>query len=197
MESVVQTKPDQSTAELRESIRRHVRYSLGREWRNLSGREIFSAVALAVRDLLVDRMFRTEKRYQEMDAKKVYYLSMEYLMGRSLGNNLINLGLYETCGRVLEEMGIDLEEVREGESDAGLGNGGLGRLAACFLDSLATLDMLGFGYGINYEYGLFRQQISNGYQRERPDHWRSYGTPWLIERPDEACIVPAYGHMDR
>ena len=196
MESVVEKKPDLSTAELRESIRRHVRYSLGREWRNLSGREIFSAVALAVRDLLVDRMFQTEKRYKEMDAKKVYYLSMEYLIGRSLGNNLINLGLYETCGRVLEEMGIDLEEVREGEADAGLGNGGLGRLAACFLDSLATLDMPGFGYGINYEYGLFRQQISNGYQRERPDHWRSYGTPWLIERPDEACIVPAYGHME-
>lgn len=197
METALQTRSDQGTTDFQEAIRRHVRYSLGREWRNLSGREIFTAVALSVRDRLVDLTFETEKRYRDADAKRLYYLSMEYLMGRSLGNNLINLGLFETAQEALDRMGIDLEDVREGENDAALGNGGLGRLAACFLDSLATMNLPGFGYGINYEYGLFRQQISDGNQRERPDHWRSYGTPWQIERPDEACIVPVYGRVER
>lgn len=196
MESALKTRSEDRVHEFQEAIRRHVRYSLGREWRNLSGREIFTAVALAVRDQLVDQMFDTENRYREADAKRLYYLSMEYLMGRSLGNNLLNLGLFDVAREALDRMGIDLEDVRDGESDAALGNGGLGRLAACFLDSLATMDMPGFGYGINYEYGLFRQQISNGRQREKPDHWRSYGTPWQIERPDEACIVPVYGRVE-
>jgi starch phosphorylase len=186
----------ETSARFEESIKTHIRYSLGRELRGLSGREIFSAVALAVRDRLVDLLFETEKRYQEADAKRVYYLSMEYLIGRSLGNNLINLGLYDVCREALADLGLDIEEVREAENDAALGNGGLGRLAACFLDSLATLGMPGYGYGINYEYGLFRQQIADGHQRERPDHWRSFGTPWFIERPDEACIVPVYGRIE-
>ncbi|MFH1279910.1 MAG: glycogen/starch/alpha-glucan phosphorylase [Candidatus Eisenbacteria bacterium] len=196
MESALEARPRDKVHEFQEAIRRHVRYSLGREWKNLSGREIFTAVALAVRDHLVDLMFETENRYREADAKRLYYLSMEYLMGRSLGNNLINLGLFDIAREALDRMGIDLEDVRDGESDAALGNGGLGRLAACFLDSLATMNLPGFGYGINYEYGLFRQQISSGQQREKPDHWRSYGTPWQIERPDEACIVPVDGRVE-
>ena len=195
-EPMEEQRPDETVSELRSAIQRHVRYSLGKEWESLSGREVFTAVALAVRDRLVDRMLETEARYREAQAKRVYYLSMEYLIGRSLGNNLLNLGLLGACEAALEGLGVDLEEVREGESDAGLGNGGLGRLAACLLDSLATLGMPGFGYGINYEYGLFRQQITDGHQRERPDHWRSYGTPWLIDRPDESCIVPVYGRME-
>ncbi|MBN1824826.1 MAG: glycogen/starch/alpha-glucan phosphorylase [Candidatus Eisenbacteria bacterium] len=185
-----------SVSEMQQAIQRHVRYSMGRNWKNLSGQELFTAVALAIRDRLVDGMIETEERYRRNGAKRLHYLSMEFLIGRSLGNNLLNLGLFETAREALDRMGVDLEEVREGENDAALGNGGLGRLAACFLDSLATLDMPGFGYGINYEYGLFRQQIANGQQRERPDQWRSFGTPWLIERPDQACIVPAYGRLE-
>ena len=121
---------------------------------------------------------------------------MEFLIGRSLGINLTNLDIFEACRTALMDMGIDLEEVREQETDAALGNGGLGRLAACFLDSLATLDYPGFGYGIHYEYGLFKQEIDNGYQKEKPDHWLSKAGPWQIERADEACIIPLYGRIE-
>jgi starch phosphorylase len=131
-----------------------------------------------------------------MNSKRVYYLSIEFLMGRSLGNNLHNLGLFTLCQQVLREMGVELADIEESERDAALGNGGLGRLAACFLDSLATLDLPGYGYGIHYEYGLFRQEIRNGYQRERPDNWLAYGTPWEIERADEACLIPVYGRIE-
>src|SRR5207247_6312725 len=118
------------------------------------------------------------------------------LVGRSLGNNLYNLGLFEVCRDALSEMGVDVEEVREREVDAALGNGGLGRLAACYLDSLATLGMPGFGYGINYEYGLFRQEIDNGEQVEKADNWRTFATPWTIERPQESVLVPLYGRIE-
>jgi glycogen phosphorylase len=179
------------------SMRQHIRYSLGKKWENLSNRDLFMAIALTVRDWMVDRMLATEERCQKAQAKRLYYLSMEYLIGRSLSNNLANLGLLEPCRQTLLEMGVDLEEVRESEADAALGNGGLGRLAACFLDSLATLDMPGYGYGINYEYGLFKQEIDAGYQREKPDNWLAHGTPWQIERPDEACQIPVYGRLEQ
>ncbi len=191
------SKPEGSSrSALQESIRHHVRYSLGKEWQHLSGHDLFMAVALAVRDRLVDRRLATEARYQQANAKRLYYLSIEFLMGRSLNNNLYNLGLFEPCQKALREMGVDLAAVEESESDAALGNGGLGRLAACFLDSLATLDMPGYGYGIHYEYGLFKQVIHSGYQREKPDNWRAYGTPWEIERADEACLIPVYGRIE-
>ena len=173
-----------------------MRYALGRDCETLSDRDLFWTVALAARDKMVDGMFATEKRYTEAKAKRLYYLSMEFLMGRTLGNTLINLGLWDSCREALEKRGADLDEVRESEPDAALGNGGLGRLAACFLDSLATLSMPGFGYGINYEYGLFKQEIQQGYQIEKPDNWLSYGTPWQIERPDESVLVPVYGRVD-
>jgi glycogen phosphorylase len=179
------------------SIRRHIRYSLGKKWDKLSNRDLFMAIALTVRDWMVDRMLATEERYHKAHAKRLYYLSMEYLIGRSLANNLSNLGLLEQCRETLLAMGVDLDEVRESESDAALGNGGLGRLAACFLDSLATLDMPGYGYGINYEYGLFKQEIDAGYQKEKPDNWLAHGTPWQIERPDEACLIPVYGRLEQ
>jgi glycogen phosphorylase len=179
------------------SIRQHMRYSLGKKWDKLSNRDLFMAIALTVRDWMVDRMIATEERCQKVQAKRLYYLSMEYLIGRSLSNNLANLGLLEACRETLLEMGVDLDEVRESEADAALGNGGLGRLAACFLDSLATLDMPGYGYGINYEYGLFKQEIDAGYQREKPDNWLADGTPWQIERPDEACRIPVYGRLEQ
>src|SRR6266508_785477 len=178
------------------SIHQHMRYSLGKKWEKPSNRDLFMAIALTVRDWMVDRMFATEERCQKVQAKRLYYLSMEYLIGRSLSNNLANLGLVEPCRESLLAMGVDLEEVRESEADAALGNGGLGRLAACFLDSLATLDMPGYGYGIHYEYGLFQQEISNGYQQERPDSWLASGTPWEIERIDEACLIPVYGRIE-
>src|SRR4249920_2474785 len=179
-----------------EAICRHVRYSLAKAWPSLSKRDLFVAVALAVRDRMVDKMFETAARYRKADAKRLYYLSMEFLIGRLLGTNMQNLGLLEVCQEALLRMGVDLEELHEGESDPALGNGGLGRLAACFLDSLATLGMPGYGYGINYDYGLFKQEMENGYQKEKPDLWRTHGMVWQIERPDEACMVPVYGRID-
>ncbi|MDR3418500.1 MAG: glycogen/starch/alpha-glucan phosphorylase [Nevskia sp.] len=181
---------------LRESILRHARYSLAQPWESLSTRQIFECVSLAVRDVLVDRLFDTEQRRRQSDAKCLYYLSIEYLPGRSLANNLINLGLYDPCREALAQMGMDLEAVEASERDAALGNGGLGRLASCFLDSLATLGMPGYGYGINYEYGLFRQEIDHGDQKEKPDNWLAVRSPWQIERPDEACYVPVYGRIE-
>jgi len=188
--------PVLSPDEIDTEIRRHSRYALGRDGETLSERELFWTLALAARDKMVDGMFATEQRYMENKAKRLYYLSMEFLMGRTLGNTLINLGLWESCREALEKRGVDIDEVRETEPDAALGNGGLGRLAACFLDSLAALGMPGFGYGINYEYGLFKQEIKQGYQVEKPDNWLSYGTPWEIERPDQAVLVPVYGRVE-
>jgi len=178
------------------SVSRHARYSLGKKWTDLSERDRFLAAALAVRDRLVDRMLETEDRYRDADAKRLYYLSLEFLMGRSLGNNLQNLGLYDLFREELLKAGMDLEEVRAEECDAALGNGGLGRLAACFLDSLATLDLPGFGYGINYEYGLFKQEIYDGHQQEKPDNWLAHPTPWQIHRHDESCLIPLYGRIE-
>jgi starch phosphorylase len=169
---------------------------LAQPWDQLTQRQVFECVSLAVRDLIVDRWFDTERRYRQADAKQLYYLSIEYLLGRMLANNISNLRIDDICREALRQMGFSLDVVEEAEPDAALGNGGLGRLAACFLDSLATLDMPGYGYGINYEYGLFRQVIDDGYQKERPDHWLRSGTPWEIERPDEACLVPVYGRIE-
>ncbi len=178
---------------LREGIESFLRTAKGRVWSDASQRDRLHALATAVRLPALDAMRASERRYREQDAKRLYYLSMEFLMGRSLGNNLTNLGLYDSARVVLLELGDDLEELQALEHDAALGNGGLGRLAACFLDSLATLDLPGFGYGINYEYGLFRQSFINGNQQEQPDHWMDGGSPWLIERPDEAVMIPVYG----
>jgi starch phosphorylase len=153
-------------------------------------------VSLATRDLLIDRHIETERRYRDAAAKRLYYLSIEYLVGRLLSSNLTNLRLDDLCRGMLRELGVSLEDIVEAEPDAALGNGGLGRLAACFLDSLATLDMPGSGYGIHYEYGLFRQEIDGGDQKEKPDNWLAFGTPWEIERADERCLVPVYGRIE-
>ncbi len=186
----------QDTDPLRRSILRHIRYTLARPQNGLTPRELFKPVSLAIRDLLVDRMLETESRYRRQSVKRLYYLSLEFLMGRWLSDNLCNLRLQEPCRAILAELGVDLDEVLEAEPDAGLGNGGLGRLAACFLESLATLGMPGFGYGIDYEYGLFKQEIVGGHQREKPDLWKSEGTPFYIERPQDVCEVPLYGRME-
>src|SRR5690349_5826222 len=145
---------------------------------------------------MIDRLLKTEQRYRENDVKRVCYLSLEFLMGRWLSDNLCNLRLNEPCRGVLAELGISLDEVLDSEADAGLGNGGLGRLAACFLESLATLGMPGFGYGIDYEYGMFKQEISNGFQREKPDRWKANGTPFQIGHAEESVALNLYGKVE-
>ncbi len=174
--------------QIKESFKYHLLYSLAKDETVSTEQDIYQSLAFSVRDRLIERWIKTQKTYFEQDAKKVYYLSMEFLMGRTLGNSLINLGLYEDAAVSMKDLGYELEELRETEWDAGLGNGGLGRLAACFLDSMATLELPGYGYGIRYEYGIFFQQILNGYQVETPDNWLRFGNPWEIPRPE--CIYP-------
>ncbi len=192
-----QSTPDPTASRgyvpLREGIEAFLRFAKGRIWSEASPRERLHALSVAVRRPALDAMRESERRYREQDAKRVYYLSMEFLMGRLLGNNLTNLGIYDEARAIMTELGEDLDELQALEPDAALGNGGLGRLAACFLDSMATLDYPGFGYGINYEFGLFKQTFVNGFQHEKPDHWMSEESPWLIERLDEAVMVPVFG----
>lgn len=185
-----------SAGELWQAILKHIRYTLGQSRVDLSAKSMVRPLALAIRDQLIDGMLETEERYRATSAKRLYYLSMEFLMGRALSDNLCNLQLTNLCREALADHGVDLEEVLESEVDAGLGNGGLGRLAACFLESMATLGMPGFGYGIDYEYGMFTQEIQDGYQREKPDRWKKFGTPLQIPRPDQSVDVPIYGNCD-
>ena len=181
---------------LREAILRHIRYTLVRPTSELTPADYLTPVSLAVRDRIVDRLIDTERRYRHKDQKRLYYLSMEFLIGRLLANNLRNLGLYDTCAEVAQDMGLNLADVLETECDPALGNGGLGRLAACFLDSLASLSYPGYGYGINYQFGLFRQTFMNGFQREQPDNWAVHGTPWHIERREQSSMIPIYGRLE-
>ena len=178
------------------SIERELRYQFAKGISNATPDELFRATASALRPRIVDGLLETAARFRSADAKSVYYLSMEFLLGRSLRNNLQNLGLYEVVEDALAVLGLRLSDVLEVEPDAALGNGGLGRLAACFLDSLASLHMPGYGYGINYEFGLFRQDIEHGYQKEAPDYWASEQSPWLIEHQDQAFTIPIYGHIE-
>ncbi|HYK05496.1 MAG TPA: glycogen/starch/alpha-glucan phosphorylase [Thermoanaerobaculia bacterium] len=197
-DSVHKSEPRSSRGHihLREGIESFLRFAKGRVWQDASQRERLFALSTAVRRPALDAMRESERRYREQDAKRLYYFSMEFLMGRALGNNLTNLGIFDEARTVLTELGADLEELQSLEHDAALGNGGLGRLAACFLDSMASLDLPGFGYGINYEFGLFRQEFVNGYQHEQPDHWLDGGgSPWLIARDDEAVSIPVYGSI--
>ncbi|WP_241290151.1 glycogen/starch/alpha-glucan phosphorylase [Burkholderia stabilis] len=187
---------DAATDALRADIVAALRYDFGKSPAQASSGDLFHALALAVRKRLVDRWLETEARYQASDTKRVYYLSMEFLMGQSLASNLIALGLEETARAALESLDVELRTVVDAEYDAALGNGGLGRLAACFVESLASLGFAGFGRGIKYEYGLFRQQIDNLEQTERPDLWHSDSSPWLIERADETRYIPLYGRIE-
>ncbi len=184
-----------SAAPLVDQIRAELRYNIGRP-STPSPDDLFRALALSARRPILDRLYDTLHRYDTRGVKRLYYLSMEFLVGRSLSNNLQNLGMYDEARAAIAELGRDLEDIEAVEPDPALGNGGLGRLAACFLDSLATLDMPGFGYGLHYEFGLFKQEIRNGYQHERPDHWMSLESPWVIERADESVIVPVYGRVE-
>ncbi len=183
-------------AALSADIRRYFGTFLGRDRHCRSSHYPYQALVYAVRDRLMERWKRTRYTYERQQAKQAYYLSLEFLMGRALGNALLNLGLEEPAARALHRFGLDVEEIVDNETDAGLGNGGLGRLAACFLDSCATLQLPVMGYGIRYEYGMFRQCIVNGRQVEEPDHWLREGNPWELERPEHTRRIQFYGRTE-
>jgi len=182
--------------DLKESISSHLKYSQVRDWRRATLMDKYNSVALTVRDRLVQRWIKTQQNYFESDPKRVYYLSMEFLVGRALSNYLVNLDFKDECCQAMRELGFHLEEIEQADIEAGLGNGGLGRLAACFLDSLATLGIPGYGYGIRYEFGIFYQSIINGYQVEKADDWLRRGSPWEIPRPDYMYPVRFYGKTE-
>ena len=187
---------DESSKLFKSLLEHHLRFTLAKRRIQLSKSDWYRATAMVVRDMLVEKMLATEARFDRRNAKKIFNLSVEFLIGRSLENNLYNLGIIDVGRDYLAEAGFDLQLLFDYEPDAALGNGGLGRLAACFLDSLATLDIPGYGYGINYEYGLFRQEIRDGHQIERPDAWQQETSPWLIERPEDTCLIPVYGRIE-
>ncbi|HLP97457.1 MAG TPA: glycogen/starch/alpha-glucan phosphorylase [Sideroxyarcus sp.] len=181
---------------IEEDFCRYFNHSLGWDKASVSSYRVYASCAWALRDRLVERWRRTQRAYDESSCKQAYYLSLEFLMGRALGNALLNLDMDDKTAEALRNLGLALEEVRELESDAGLGNGGLGRLAACFLDSCASLQLPVTGYGIRYEYGMFRQRIEQGRQVEEPDHWLRNGNPWEVERPEYTVRIKFGGRRD-
>uniref|UniRef100_A0A4W4EK36 Alpha-1,4 glucan phosphorylase n=1 Tax=Electrophorus electricus TaxID=8005 RepID=A0A4W4EK36_ELEEL len=183
-------------AEIKKSFNRHLHFTLVKDRNVATPRDYYFALAHTVRDHLVGRWIRTQQYYYEKDPKRVHYLSLEFYMGRTLQNTMVNLGLQNTCDEAIYQLGLDLEELEDIEEDAGLGNGGLGRLAACFLDSMATLGLAAYGYGIRYEFGIFNQKISNGWQVEEADDWLRYGNPWEKARPEYMLPVHFYGRVE-
>ena len=181
--------------ELKKLIRENVKTLYRKTLENASPEELYQAAVFAVRDVITDKWMKTHDEYYERDAKVVYYLSMEFLMGRFFGNALINLEMFDEVKEVSAELGIDYNMVEEAEPDPGLGNGGLGRLAACFLESLSTLSLPAYGCGIRYHYGIFEQRIENGYQVEVPDNWLENGDPWGIKRNEYAVEVKFGGNV--
>ena len=185
-------------ARLKLSIEHYAKYFIGKRNCELTKEEAFRVIALAVREFAMDRMYDTIARYNEHGTKRIYYLSIEYLIGRSLENNLYNLGLYD----ILKDIKIEgfpdfaLSDIFDAEYDPALGNGGLGRLAACYLDSMASLGIPGFGYGIDYEYGLFKQKFENGYQVEQADNWLGEDSPWQFARTDRTVTIPIGGNVE-
>ena len=179
----------------KETVRENIKTLYRKTIDEATPQQIFQAVSYAVKDVIIDDWIATQKAYDEADAKTVYYMSMEFLMGRALGNNLINLTAYKEVKEALEEMEIDLNVIEDQEPDAALGNGGLGRLAACFLDSLATLNYPAYGCGIRYRYGMFKQKIKDGYQVEVPDNWLKEGNPFEIRREEYAKEVRFGGNI--
>ena len=200
MEKKAQKRKDRrvemSVEGLKEDFAWHLRYSLAKGDTRATERDEYTAFAMAVRDRLVERWISTQEEYARQNTKRVYYMSLEFLIGRLLGNNVINLKADQLCREALKEYGIDWNSLRDYESDAGLGNGGLGRLAACYIDSMSTLNLAGMGYGLRYDYGIFRQKIVNGCQVEEPDHWLKNGYPWEMARPEYAQHVHFGGHVE-
>lgn len=193
--SIRSLAPVENVAHVKKTFNRHLHYTLVKDRNVSTTRDYYFALANTVKDQLVARWIRTQQRYYETDPKRVYYLSLEFYMGRTLQNTMINLGFQGACDEAVYQLGLDIEELEEMEADAGLGNGGLGRLAACFLDSMATLAMPGYGYGIRYDYGIFTQKIVNGEQIEEPDDWLCYGNPWEKARPEYMLPIKFYGKV--
>ncbi len=180
---------------IKENIIHHLMSFQGRDPERSGARDVYKALAYTMRDILVQKWISTQKNYYAKEKKRVYYLSLEFLIGRSLGNSMTNLGILEDARQAVEELGFDMAEIRDQEEDAALGNGGLGRLAACFMDSIATLKIPAYGYGIRYEYGLFFQELVDGYQVEGPDNWLQNGTPWEFERTMPVFRVQFFGNV--
>lgn len=187
---------EKSAQSMKESILHHLKFSLAHDVQSATKRDWWLATSKAVQERIIERMIATQAVHNQQDVRRVYYLSLEFLMGRLFSNGLYNAGIHDETQIALKELGLDMDELRGEEYDMGLGNGGLGRLAACFLDSLATLDYPAVGYGIHYEFGLFRQEFSNGHQIELPDDWMRFGTPWEIVRPEYTQTVELYGHVE-
>lgn len=192
-DSSIRPRTGMDVDSFREDIKQHLFYTLAKDKHSSTGWDHYRSVVLAVMDRLHNRWIETQQQYYQKQSKRVYYLSMEYLIGRLMDNMLINLGLQDVAAEAMEELGLDYDEVREAEVDAGLGNGGLGRLAACFLDSMATMGVPALGYGIRYDYGIFDQEFKDGWQVEKPDLWLQYGYPWGIVRPKKKYSVRFYG----
>lgn len=188
--------PISQTEEMKYSILRHLKYGMARDRWTATKKEWWHSIAHATQERLIVRMMATQAEHARTKTKRVYYLSLEFLMGRLLGNNILNAGLYDESQRALHDLGLDLEDLRREEYDMALGNGGLGRLAACFLDSLATLNLPAVGYGIHYEFGLFKQEFHNGYQVELPDEWLRYGSSWQIVRPEYIQKIQVMGRVE-
>ncbi|MCK9169367.1 MAG: glycogen/starch/alpha-glucan phosphorylase, partial [Treponema sp.] len=181
--------------EFKENLSGRLRRQYGKDISQANKHDLFDAVSASALELIMDNWMATRHEYEKKPVKQLYYLSAEFLMGRALSNNLINTGIKDQVKEVLKDMNIDYDMIEDEEPDAGLGNGGLGRLAACFLDSLATLDYPGHGYGIRYEYGMFEQRIENGCQMEYPDRWLRHRDPWEIKRSDLAVTVRFGGNI--
>lgn len=177
-------------------ILNQLKFSLARDPETASTRDWWIATSKAVQSIIIERMIATQGTHHRENVRRVYYLSLEFLMGRLFVNSMYSAGILKEVETALEKLGLDMDTLRNEEYDMGLGNGGLGRLAACFLDSLATLDLPAVGYGIHYQYGLFKQEFRNGYQVELPDAWMQYGTPWEIVRPEHTIEIPLYGHVE-
>ena len=182
-------------ASIQRSLANRLEYIIGKDLYTATPRDWFSVAAYVARDRLVERWMETMRTYYREDAKRVYYFSLEFLIGRTLLNSVLNMGIHDEFREALVHVGIDMETLLEQEPDAALGNGGLGRLAACFLDSMATLGIPGYGYGIRYEYGMFTQRIENGHQVEHPENWLRYGNPWEFPRPEVLYPVKFYGRV--
>ena len=179
----------------KKSVKDNVKFLYRRKLEEATQEQLFQAVSYAVKDVIIDNWLDTQNAYEKQDPKIVYYMSMEFLMGRALGNNLLNLGAYGEVKEALEELGIDINALEDQEPDPALGNGGLGRLAACFLDSLSTLGYPAYGCGIRYKYGMFKQEIKNGYQIEVPDDWLKDGNPFEVKRSEYAVEVKFGGYV--
>ena len=187
---------DTSVAGLKALIQSQLKFTLARDPKTASKRDWWLATSKAVQCVVIERLMATQTKHRDQNVKRLYYLSLEFLMGRLYINSFYSAGVYQNMEAAIRELGLDITELREEEYDMGLGNGGLGRLAACFLDSLATLDLPAIGYGIHYQYGLFKQEFRNGYQVELPDDWMKYGTPWEIVRPEHTTEIELYGQVE-